>query len=94
MKTHYVKDIRVLSAFQQTIRAMQILILVLRVLAVVLTPVNFLFTQWKTLLRVLLPEPALPRVPVLLQPVPVREPRRSELRLPTPFLLLLQTACR
>ena len=34
MKTHYVKDIRVLSAFQQTIRAMQILILVLRVLAV------------------------------------------------------------
>ena len=54
MKTHYVKDIRVLSAFQQTIRAMQILILVLRVLAVVLTPVNFLFTQWKKLLRVLL----------------------------------------
>ena len=44
--------------------------------------------------RVLLPEPALPRVPVLLQPVPVREPRRSELRLPPPFLLLLQTACR
>ena len=34
MKTRYVKDIRVLSAFQQTIRAMQILILVLRVLAV------------------------------------------------------------
>ena len=28
MKTRYVKDIRVLSAFQQTIRAMQILILV------------------------------------------------------------------
>ena len=46
------------------------------------------------LLRVLLPEPALPRVPVLLQPVPVREPRRSVLRSPTPFLLLLQTACR
>ena len=44
--------------------------------------------------RVLLPEPALPRVPVLLQPVPVREPRRSVLRLPIPFLLLLQTACR
>ncbi|MFR4414210.1 MAG: hypothetical protein ACLT4C_02445 [Butyricicoccus sp.] len=37
------------------------------------------------LLRVLLPEPALPRVPVLLQPVPVREPRRSVLRLPTLF---------
>ena len=46
------------------------------------------------LLRVLLPEPALPRVPVLLQPVPVREPRRSVLRSPIPFLLLLQTACR
>ena len=44
--------------------------------------------------RVLLPEPALPRAPVLLQPVPVREPRRSVLRLPIPFLLLLQTACR
>ena len=42
----------------------------------------------------LLPEPALPRVPVLLQPVPVREPRRSVLRLPIPFLLLLQTAYR
>lgn len=48
----------------------------------------------QALLRVLLPEPALPRVPVLLQPVPVREPRRSVLRLPIPFLLLLQTACR
>ena len=46
------------------------------------------------LLRVLLPEPALPRVPVLLQPVPVREPRRAVLRLPIPFLLLLQTGCR
>ena len=33
-------------------------------------------------------------VPVLLQPVPVRELRRSVLRLPTLFLLLLQTACR
>ena len=30
----------------------------------------------------------------MLQPVPVREPRRSVLRLPIPFLLLLQTACR
>ena len=48
----------------------------------------------QALLRVLLPEPALRRVPVLLQPVPVREPRRSVLRLPIPFLLLLQTACR
>ena len=48
----------------------------------------------QALLRVLLPEPALPRVPALLQPVPVREPRRSVLRLPIPFLLLLQTACR
>ena len=27
-------------------------------------------------------------------PVPVREPRRSVLRSPIPFLLLLQTACR
>ena len=46
MKTHYVKDIRVLSAFQQTIRAMQILILVLRVLAVA-----FLVLQSITLMR-------------------------------------------
>lgn len=47
MKTHYVKDIRVLSAFQQTIRAMQILILVLRVLAVA-----FLVLQSITLMRI------------------------------------------
>lgn len=46
VKTHYVKDIRVLSAFQQTIRAMQILILVLRVLAVA-----FLVLQSITLMR-------------------------------------------
>lgn len=46
MKTRYVKDIRVLSAFQQTIRAMQILILVLRVLAVA-----FLVLQSITLMR-------------------------------------------
>jgi hypothetical protein len=42
VKTHYVKDIRVLSAF----RAMQILILVLRVLAVA-----FLVLQSITLMR-------------------------------------------
>ena len=46
VKTRYVKDIRVLSAFQQTIRAMQILILVLRVLAVA-----FLVLQSITLMR-------------------------------------------
>jgi len=46
VKTHYVKDIRVLSAFQQTIRAMHILILVLRVLAVA-----FLVLQSITLMR-------------------------------------------
>lgn len=34
MKTHYVRDIRVLSSFQQTIRALQILIGALRIFAV------------------------------------------------------------
>ena len=59
MKTHYVKDIRVLSAFQQTIRAMQILILVLRVLAVAfLVPVR-VFT--------LLPHKHIPIILILLE---------------------------
>ena len=42
MKTRYVKDIRVLSAFQQTIRAMQILILVLRVAFLVLQSITLM----------------------------------------------------